>query len=76
VASQKLLFPIAIDTADGRTLTAYKRCGVIGFPSYLLLGPDGTILHCDSSLPGPSLRSFKLEIIRAHLMGDASHAKL
>jgi thiol-disulfide isomerase/thioredoxin len=75
VASQKLFFPIAIDTADGRTLEAYKKWGVIGYPNYLLLGPDGTLLHSDNLLPGPSLRSFKLEIIRAHVMGDASHAK-
>jgi thiol-disulfide isomerase/thioredoxin len=75
VETEKNPIPIAADHADGRTLAAYNRqCGVIGYPSYLLLGPDGKILNADPILPGPTLRSFKLEIIRAHLMSDRSHA--
>jgi len=64
-----------VPTCDGRTLADFERqCGVIGYPSYLLLGPDGKILNADPILPGPMLRSFKLEIIRANLMGDRSRA--
>jgi thiol-disulfide isomerase/thioredoxin/protocatechuate 3,4-dioxygenase beta subunit/5-hydroxyisourate hydrolase-like protein (transthyretin family) len=71
VENAKMAIPVAADQADGRTLAAYYRqCGVEGYPSYLLLGPDGTILNADPILPGPMLRSFKLEIIRAHVMGD------
>jgi hypothetical protein len=71
VESEKMAIPVAADQADGRTLAAYYRqCGVEGYPSYLLLGPDGTILNADPILPGPMLRSFKLEIIRAHVMSN------
>ena len=71
VETEKIPIPIAADNADGRTLADFDRqCGVIGCPSYLLLGPDGKILNADPILPGPMLRSFKLEIIRAHLMSD------
>jgi thiol-disulfide isomerase/thioredoxin len=74
VADQKLPFPIAIDTADGRTLHAYYDLGVEGFCSYLLLAPDGTIVHFDSRIPGPTLRSFKIEIVRAHVMAATRKA--
>jgi thiol-disulfide isomerase/thioredoxin len=75
VESSPMAVPIAIDQADGRTLTAYHReCGVNSFPSYVLIGPDGTIVNADKVLPGPLLRSFKIEIIRAHVMGDAARA--
>ena len=73
VETAKMSIPVAVDQADGRTLTAYdKECGVNAFPSYLLVGPDGTILNSDKLLPGPLLWSFKIEIIRAHVMGDSS----
>ena len=75
MASQKIDFPVAIDAPDGRTLRAYGPPGVVGYPTYLLLGPAGTILRSDNRLPGPGLRSFKLEIIRACLFGDQSAAK-
>jgi thiol-disulfide isomerase/thioredoxin len=69
VEKEKIRFPIAIDRADGPTLAAYRKIGLTGYPTYVLLGPDGTILCFDSVLPGPLLRSFKLEMIRARLMG-------
>jgi len=75
VESQKMPIPVAADRADGRTLAAYYRqCGVEGYPSYLLVAPDGKLLNADPILPGPMLRSFKLEIIRAHVMGGHSYA--
>jgi hypothetical protein len=76
VESSSMAVPIAIDQADGRTLNAYlHECGVNSFPSYLLVGPDGTIVNADKMLPGPLLRSFKIEIIRAHVMGDPARAR-
>ncbi len=66
----KLTFPVAIDTPDGRSVSAYKKLGLcVGYPSYVLLSPDGTVLLADNVLPGPTLRGFKLELIRAALMG-------
>jgi thiol-disulfide isomerase/thioredoxin len=74
VETEKMPFPIAIDRPDGATLTAYKAFGVTGYPSYLLLGPQGEIVYSDSQLPGPTLRGFKLELIRARLMAADSVA--
>jgi thiol-disulfide isomerase/thioredoxin len=65
----KITFPIAIDTPDGRSVSAYKKLGLCqGYPSYVLLSPDGTVFLADNVIPGPTLRSFKLELIRAALM--------
>jgi len=76
VESSSMAVPIAIDQADGRTLNAYlHECGVNSFPSYLLVGPDGTIVNADKMLPGPLLRSYKIEFIRAHVMGDPARAR-
>jgi thiol-disulfide isomerase/thioredoxin/protocatechuate 3,4-dioxygenase beta subunit len=76
VETSKMSIPVAVDQADGRTLSAFDHeCGVNSFPSYLLVGPDGTILNADKILPGPLLRSFKIEIIRAHVMGDPSRGE-
>jgi thiol-disulfide isomerase/thioredoxin len=69
VEKEKMPFAIAIDRPDGTTLTAYKALGVISYPTYLLLGPNGTVIYDDAALPGPTLRSFKLELIRARVMG-------
>jgi thiol-disulfide isomerase/thioredoxin/protocatechuate 3,4-dioxygenase beta subunit len=69
VEKEKMPFPIAIDRANGTTLAAYQKIGLNGYPTYVLLGPDGTILNFDPVLPGRLLRGFKLEIIRARLMG-------
>lgn len=69
VQKEKMPFPIAIDRPDGPTLAAFRKAGLNGYPTYVLLGPDGAILNFDPVLPGPSLRGFKLEIIRARLMG-------
>jgi thiol-disulfide isomerase/thioredoxin len=70
VKQQKLTFPIAIDVPDGRLVQAYSKLGLIeGYPGYLLLSPEGKVLDADSCLPGPALRRFKLELIRAAIMG-------
>ena len=70
VKEQKLTFPIAIDVPDGRLVQTYTKLGLCsGYPSYLLLSPEGKVLDADSALPGPALRRFKLELIRAAIMG-------
>jgi hypothetical protein len=69
-------FPIAIDAPDGRSVRAYTRLGLCnGYPSYVLLSPQGTVLLADQALPGPMLRRFKLELIRAAVMGNAATGK-
>ncbi len=61
-AEQKgLTYPIVVDNQDGDIMTAISKIGIEGFPSYLLLGPDGRILVNDDQEAGPSLRMFKLE---------------
>lgn len=65
---QGLMFPIVVDHADERILNAYRKLGVRGFPSYILIGPDGNILENDHATDGPSLRIFKLEVIRKYVL--------
>src|SRR5262249_32296160 len=65
---QGLTFPTVVDHADGRILNAYRQLGVSGFPSYILIGPDGNILENDNTTAGPSLRSFKLEVVRKYVL--------
>jgi thiol-disulfide isomerase/thioredoxin/protocatechuate 3,4-dioxygenase beta subunit len=75
VRKEKMRVPIAIDRADGRTLAAYAKCGINGYPGFILVGPDGRILCADGALPGPSLRKFRLELIRDFVMGRRQTAK-
>jgi thiol-disulfide isomerase/thioredoxin len=63
-----LSFPIVVDQPDGRILEAYRQLGVNSFPSYLLIGPDGKILVNDRVKGSPSLRLFKLEVIRQYVL--------
>ncbi len=67
---QKLTFPIAIDLPDNRLVQTYTKLGLFGggYPSHVLLSPEGKILDYDAAETGPAdLRRFKLEIIRAFL---------
>ena len=63
-------YPLVVDTTDETILNEYKKIGVAGFPSYLLLGPDGKIVRNDALGGAGSLRMHKLELIhqaiRAH----------
>lgn len=64
-----LPFPNFVDYPDGRTVTAYQRHGIANsVPSYVLIGPDGNVLLDDRTIPHPSLRSYKMEIIRQKLL--------
>ncbi|MCA9075276.1 MAG: redoxin domain-containing protein [Planctomycetaceae bacterium] len=60
--------PIVIDHSDGRLLREYESHGISGYPSYLLIGPDGRVLIENRTAGGPSLRVYKLEIVRQYLM--------
>ena len=68
VEKEKLTFPIVVDHPDGRILSAYEAHGLSGYPSYALIGPDGTVLDEDDTTPGPTLRMYKIEIIRELLL--------
>jgi hypothetical protein len=69
-----LPFPIVVDRPDGGIESVYRtHRAVQGFPSYVLIGPDGNVLHADGTVPGPTLRNYKLEIIRQHAMGHGAH---
>ncbi len=63
-----LTYPIVVDHPDGRLLAAYNGHGFQGYPSYILIGPDGKIVKDDQTVASPSLRSFKVELIRQYLM--------
>jgi peroxiredoxin len=69
VEKEGLPFPIVVDQPDGRIEAAYRaHSAVLGFPSYVLIGPDGRVIHADHTVPAPSLRTNKLEIIRQYAM--------
>jgi thiol-disulfide isomerase/thioredoxin len=61
-------WPIVIDQPDGRISASYNGRGFHGFPSYILIGPDGKVIKDDETVPSPSLFSFKTEVIRQYLM--------
>ncbi|MFK7735403.1 MAG: TlpA family protein disulfide reductase, partial [Pirellulaceae bacterium] len=60
-------YPIVVDDAKGSILEAYRPLGVAGFPSYILLGPDGRIVQNDQLPSQSSLRNSKLEIIHQYI---------
>jgi thiol-disulfide isomerase/thioredoxin len=67
-AHEGLTFPIVVDHPDGRILEAYRKLGVRGFPSYILIDPEGKIVANDSAIPAPTLRNYKVEVIRQMLL--------
>ncbi len=72
VQKEGMDYPIVIDHSDGRILREYESHGISGYPSYLLLGPDGRVLIENRTAVGPSLRAFKLELVRQHLLDAGS----
>ena len=60
---------IVVDNADGTITEQYQLLGVGGYPSYILLDPEGKIIHNDNVSPPPSLRRYKLERIYEALRG-------
>ncbi|HUG92348.1 MAG TPA: carboxypeptidase regulatory-like domain-containing protein [Planctomycetaceae bacterium] len=68
VQKEGLEFPIVVDHPDGRIVAEYQtHAAVPGFPSYVLIGPDGNVVHVDYTVPAPSLRTYTLEIIRRYV---------
>ena len=75
VAKIGLSFPIVIDHPDGRITSALKAFGLGGYPSYMLIGPDGNVVQTDNQTPGPTLWNFKLEVIRSLLLKEKTSIK-
>jgi thiol-disulfide isomerase/thioredoxin len=75
VLKEGLTYPIVVDHADGRILARYKEHGISGYPSYLLLDPQGKVIYDDTTIAAPTLRSFKIELIRNLVMGNPSQGR-
>jgi len=60
---------VAVDHPDGRTVARFEEHGLpAGYPDYVLIGPEGKVLLDDRTIPHPSLRLYKLEVIRKLLL--------
>ena len=67
-AKNGMTWPIVVDQTDGRILANYQDRGFSGFPSYILIGPDGTVIKDDETVASPNLFNFKVEVIRQFVM--------
>ncbi|MCA9023796.1 MAG: redoxin family protein [Planctomycetaceae bacterium] len=66
-------YPIVVDTPDGAITSEYASLGVSSYPMYILLGPDGRIIHNDATATDAfSLRMYKIEMIYRELR-EQSH---
>lgn len=64
-----LKFPIAVDHPDGRTVAAFQKQRLAGgYPSYVLISPEGKVLLDDRTILHPSLRRYKVDILRKLLL--------
>ena len=76
---KEMSYPIVVDNADGSILKQYRELGVNSFPTYILLDPEGRIVHNDhasdrsDTFGGHSLRMNKLEIVYK-VIGDLVEA--
>jgi hypothetical protein len=68
VLKNELTYPIVVDHPDGRIMSVYNAHGISGFPSYVLIDPQGRVIKEDRTIASPTLRSFKFEIIRQLLL--------
>jgi RNA polymerase sigma factor (sigma-70 family) len=69
VAEIGLPFPVMVDHPDGRTVSRYQLHGIsLVCPNYVLIDPEGKVLLDDRTIAHPTLRSYKLEIIRKYLL--------
>jgi thiol-disulfide isomerase/thioredoxin len=64
---RKMDFPIFVDGPTEEIRKLFKPFGLISFPHYILLDPDGKIVFNDALQEKNSLREEKFEIIREHL---------
>ncbi len=76
VKRREMPYAIVVDDRDGNIVKQYAPLGLDTYPEYILIDPDGRIVHNDAVLTGlieggaagyRSLRSQKLELIRAAL---------
>jgi hypothetical protein len=69
VAKIGLPIPIVVDHPDGRVIGRFEPHGIPrGYPDYVLISPEGKVLLDDRTIPYPTLRHYKLEIIRKLLL--------
>jgi thiol-disulfide isomerase/thioredoxin len=68
---EKLAFPIVVDHADGRLIRRYH---VSSLPTYVLIEPNGNVVR-DSSVAAPSLRGYKVEVLREFVAGAQGAAR-
>ncbi|MBI3865240.1 MAG: redoxin domain-containing protein [Planctomycetia bacterium] len=66
VAKSGLNFPIVVDRRDRRIMARYEEHGIVHWPSYLLIGPDGTVL-ADELTGQPTLQFARMEFVRKYL---------
>jgi thiol-disulfide isomerase/thioredoxin len=69
-AKNGLTYPIVVDQPDGRIVASYRERGFFGFPSFILIGPDGKVIKDDQTVAGPRLFDFKTEIVRQYVMSQ------
>ncbi len=67
-------YPIVVDNFDGDIIQQYSNLGLTGYPTYILLGPDGRILRNDDLTYGASLRAYKLELIYTAIRRETATA--
>lgn len=68
-AEKGMEMPIVIDHEDGRILKAYEALWLAsGYPSYVLLDPEGRLISSDRCTPCPTLRNYKVERVRQLLL--------
>lgn len=60
-------YPIVVDDSAGSIVKQYRERGLHGFPHYMLLNPEGRIVHNDALSIDGSLRMSKLELIHNYI---------
>jgi thiol-disulfide isomerase/thioredoxin len=69
VAKIGLPIPVVVDHPDGRMISRFEPHGIpTGYPDYVLISPEGKVLLDDRTIPHPTLRGYKLEIVRKLLL--------
>lgn len=72
IEDESIPYPVFYCDTEGRFEAAASELGVEGYPSYVLLDPEGRVVNAPLVGFGPSLRNNKLEVIRALLLTGAT----
>jgi thiol-disulfide isomerase/thioredoxin len=76
VAEIGLPFAVAVDHTDGRTVARFEEHGIPdGYPDYVLISPEGKVLLDDRTIPHPSMRAYKVEIVRKFVLESEATRK-